>query len=56
MLSYACVARSMKRAGEEKIVVWELKGRIIGRQDSSKPEGLLAWPWSIFVELPENSS
>ncbi len=55
MLSYACVARSMKLTGEQKIIVWELKGRIIGRQDSDKAEYPLVWPWSVFVELPKKA-
>jgi hypothetical protein len=54
-LSYVCVARTMKVAGEEKVVVWELKGRIIGREGPGKPEGLMTWPWSIFVQLPEKT-
>lgn len=55
MLSFSCVARTMKVAGGEKVIVWELKGRIIGRQDSERPEGLMAWPWSIFVQRPEKT-
>lgn len=53
MLRYRCVARTMKLAGEQEIIVWELQGRIIGRQGSSKSESLLTWPWSVFVELPK---
>ena len=55
MLSYACVARTMKLTGEQKIIVWELQGRIIGRQDSHKSECLITWPWSVFVELPKKT-
>lgn len=55
MLSYACVARSIQLAGDQRITVWELQGRVIGRQDSCKPGDSLAWPWSILVELPKTT-
>ena len=56
MLSYTCVSRSMILTGELKITVWELQGLIIGRQDPLNSECLLAWPWSVFVELPKKTS
>ena len=55
MLNCACVARTLKLTGGDKITVWELQGRVIGRQDSRKSENFLAWPWSVFVELPKKA-
>ncbi len=55
MLRCACVARTMKLTGEQEIIVWELHGRVVGRQNSSKSEYLMAWPWSVFVELPKRT-
>jgi hypothetical protein len=54
ILNYKCISRSMTLADERKITVWELKGKIIGRQLTQGSERHLAWPWSVFVEEPKD--
>jgi len=47
------VSRSMALSGGEKFSVWELQGQIIARRDLFQSEWRVAWPWSIFVEVPK---
>ena len=55
MLSCECATRTMKLTGEQKVIVWEIQGRVIGRHDPRKPACFPAWPWSVFVELPKKA-
>ena len=54
MLRYREVVRRMVLSDGEKVTVLEVQGRIIGRQDSLQPAWLVAWPWSIIIDVPKD--
>lgn len=55
IVRYQGAVRSMTLNGGEKITVCEVGGRMIGRWDSLQPVGMIAWPWSIFIDVPKKS-